>query len=121
MLLHSHVVLAWELRAHHAMTNRLRSSVTGGGVGGLGGVDGSESAFEARPSRLWLSVLEAVPRGLGLSASESPGERLSSGSASVHTAPQRHIHGDAVLGQVASTEASLHLQRSLLWFHWALP
>ena len=38
--------------AHHAMMNRLRSSVTGGGVGGLGGVDGSESAFEARPSRL---------------------------------------------------------------------
>ena len=96
------------------MMNRLRSSVTGGGVGGFGGVDGSESAFEARPSRLWLSVLEAVPRGLGLSASESPGEGLPSCPTSVQTAPQRHVHGDAVLGQVASTETSWHLQRSLL-------
>ena len=61
-----------------------------------------------------MSVLEAVPRGLGLSASEPSGERLLSGSASAHTAPQRHVHGDAVFGQVACTEALLHFQRSLL-------
>ena len=57
------------------------------------------SAFEAKPSGLRLSVLEAVPRGLGLSAAESPGERLPSGSSSVHTAPQRHVQGDATVGQ----------------------
>ena len=91
--------LVVKLHVCHDTPNRLRSSVTGGGVGG--------SAV------LQLSVLEAVPRGLGLSAPEFPVERLLSGSSSAHTAPQRHAQGDAMVGQLASTEISLHFQRSL--------
>ena len=49
-----------KLHVCHDTPNRLRSSVTGGGVGG--------SAV------LRLSALEAVPRGLGLSSPEPPAE-----------------------------------------------
>ena len=53
------------LRSPQPMTNRLRSSVTGGGVEGLGGVGGPDSLrVNASSGSLWLSAFEARPSGL---------------------------------------------------------